>query len=604
MAGATMLAETKFTQLDWAVLVAYFLGITAFGLWISRRIRTSGGYFLGERRLGWWIMVGQAFGTGTHAENPVAQAGAVYQSGFATIWYQWKNMLITPFYWLLSPWYRRSERTTIGEIIEDRYGRGLAVLYTIFAISFFVFSMGVMLKGAAKVISIATGGEMISPNGVVVAMTVAFVFYSFVGGLRASAYTDFVQSFLIIALSFLLIPMGLSEAGGFEGLHRSLPESFFDVYNEASGIDAFTLAMLTLNGLVGITSQPHMLSMCATGRTERAGRIGQTYGSFVKRFCTIGWAFTGLVVAAILAQQGARLPDKELAFGYASRELLGPGLAGLMVACVLAANMSTCSNFMVNTGALFTRNLYREFWRRDATDRQLLWTGRISGLALTLLGVVFAMVVDQVLDGFMFTETIAAFVGIMFLGGILWKRANRAGALAATVAAFGVYYACDYLLTCRPLDGEAAKSLAVALGCFMDAARSGQAWDYLATGTLKIVYPWQAGPFGWAMLSGFAVFITVSLLTRPEDPERVERFFDNMRRSTDEEGLPEGHPKPLAADRGEDLILLDLPGWLTAARWKGFFRRYREDLVGFVLAWGAVGALVLMAWAVMQIGKP
>ena len=100
------------------------------------------------------------------------------------------------------------------------------------------------------------------------------------------------------------------------------------------------------------------------------------------------------------------------------------------------------------------------------------------------------------------------------------------------------------------------------------------------------------------------MFIGVSLLTRPEDPEQIERFFDNMRRSTDEEGLPEGHPKPLAADRGEDLILLDLPGWLTAERWRGFFRRYREDLVGFVLAWGAVGALVLIAWAVMQIGKP
>jgi hypothetical protein len=51
----------------------------------------------------------------------------------------------------------------------------------------------------------------------------------------------------------------------------------------------------------------------------------------------------------------------------------------------------------------------------------------------------------------------------------------------------------------------------------------------------------------------------------------------------------------LAAERGEDLILLDLPGWLTAERWRGFFRRYREDLVGFILAWVSVGFLVLVA---------
>ena len=100
---------------DLIVLIGYFVGITPYGLWISRRTRTSDRYFLGGRKLRWWTMMGQAFGSGTHAEMPVAQAGASFAGGFATIWYQWKNMLITPFYWLIAPWYRRSERTTIGD---------------------------------------------------------------------------------------------------------------------------------------------------------------------------------------------------------------------------------------------------------------------------------------------------------------------------------------------------------------------------------------------------------------------------------------------------------------------------------------------------------
>ena len=188
-----------------------------------------------------------------------------------------------------------------------------------------------MLKGAGKVISIATGGQMISPNGVVVAMTVAFIVYSVFGGLIASAYTDFVQGFLIIILSFMLIPMGLMAVGGFAGMRAQLPPHFFDLYNEKSGLDAFTIAMLAVNGVVGITAMPHMVSMCATGNTERSGRIGQTYGAFVKRFCTIGWAFTGLIVAAMIVRRGTPLADKELAFGFACRELLGPGLTGLIV---------------------------------------------------------------------------------------------------------------------------------------------------------------------------------------------------------------------------------------------------------------------------------
>ena len=79
-----------FTWLDSTVVVVNCIGITLFGLWISRKTRTSGGYFLGNRQLPWWIMIGQAFGTGTHAEGPVGQAGAPYAHGFATIWHRFK----------------------------------------------------------------------------------------------------------------------------------------------------------------------------------------------------------------------------------------------------------------------------------------------------------------------------------------------------------------------------------------------------------------------------------------------------------------------------------------------------------------------------------
>jgi Na+/proline symporter len=255
---------------------------------MARKTKTSDAYFRGERKFKWYIMIGQAFGVGTHAEMPVAQTGATFSQGFATIWYQWKNMLITPFYWLIAPFYRRSERTTVGEIIEDRYGANMGLVYSIFALCFFIFNMGV-----AKVISVASG-NLISPTMVVFVMTAAFIIYSFVGGLIAAAYTDFIQSFLIITLSIMLIPLGLREINGFSGMRAVLPEHFFDLFNKASGIDAFTIAMLAINGIVGITAQPHMISMCATGNTERAGRIGQTFGSMVKRLVTIGWALTGL----------------------------------------------------------------------------------------------------------------------------------------------------------------------------------------------------------------------------------------------------------------------------------------------------------------------
>jgi len=554
------------STIDYIVLFGYFISITAFGLWMARKTKTSDAYFRGERKFKWYIMIGQAFGVGTHAEMPVAQTGATFSNGFATIWYQWKNMLITPFYWLIAPFYRRSERTTVGEIIEDRYGSRMGLVYSLFAVSFFVFNMGVMLQGAAKVISVASG-NLIEPDMVVMVMTIAFIVYSFAGGLIAAAYTDFIQSFLIIILSVMLIPLGLREINGFEGMRSVLPDHFFDLFNSASGIDGFTIAMLAVNGIVGITAQPHMISMCATGDTERAGRIGQTFGSMVKRLVTIGWALTGLLVAALVIKTGVTLEDPEMAFGYACSVLLVPGLVGLMLAAIVAANMSACSNFMVNTGALFTKNFYNKYINPDATDKRLLWMGRYSGLGLSALAVLFALSIKNVLHAFLFTETLAAFMGIIFLGGLIWKRANRYGAAAALIVSVSVYYTANYF----------------------------------TAGELVLVYKWTPAPFGMAMASGFFIFWLVSKLTKAEKAEKIEAFFDNMRRKSDAKQPGKDGKKPLASDTGDDLILLDLPGWRHKSRWTGFFRRYREDLIGFLLSWVVVGALILLAWGILQL---
>src|SRR5688572_6470936 len=157
------------TTLDWAVIGVYFVVITGIGLYVGMRVRRSGEYFLGGRRFGPWIMIGQTFGVGTHAEMPVALAGAVYTSGFSAIWFQWKNLFATPFFWIMAPVFRRIRRTTMAEFTEDRYGPWMSAIYIVFAVCYFVINMGSMLAGAGKVISQATGGN-VAVNEIVVSM--------------------------------------------------------------------------------------------------------------------------------------------------------------------------------------------------------------------------------------------------------------------------------------------------------------------------------------------------------------------------------------------------------------------------------------------------
>ena len=183
-------------------------------------------------------------------------------------------------------------------------------------------------------------------------------------------------------------------------------------------------------------------------------------------------------------------------------------------------------------------------------------------------------------------------MGVIVVGGFLWRRANRFGAAAALAAAFLVYYGLNFLMT-HSSPSEPAKietdSIGNALAQLQAACSHGELWQFLGTRKLLLVYNWMAAPYGWATLAGFAALILVSLASHAEDPQRIERFFDNMRRTTDAQGLPDSQVKPLAAQHGQDLLLLDLLGWFTAGRWRGFFRRYREDVLGFVLAWGVVG---------------
>jgi Na+/proline symporter len=423
-----------------------------------------------------------------------------------------------------------------------------------------VFNMGAMLKGAGKLVAAATGGT-VTPNTVVLAMTGTFLVYSFFGGLIAAAYTDFVQSFFIIALSFLLIPLGLERVGGFTGIRETLTPEMLSMVTPGD-VGVFTIFMLTVNGLIGIVAQPHILASVGTGHDEYSCRMGMAAGNFVKRFCTIGWALSGVIVAAMLIQSGDILSDPEDAFGYATKELLFPGAVGLMIASVLAANMSTGSAFTVDGGALFTQNFYRRYITNSKPDRHYLNVGRFAGVTMTTLGVIFGLYVDSVLQAFLFTETIAAFMGISLFGAISWRRANRWGALASLVCSSLVFF-------------------------------------WLTWADFGVLLLWEAANFGIALLVGFAALVVVSLATAAESAERTTPFYARLDRATRLD--PDTQKEVAVEGEGNDLLFVHLFDLRLSEGLGAFYRRFRVDLNGLVLSFGVVAALIALAKGLLYL---
>lgn len=539
--------------IDWVVLIAYLLAMAGIGLYVGYKVKDTEHYFLGKRKFSKWLMIGQSFGIGTHAEMPVSLAGAVYTTGASAIWYQWKNLFATPFYWIMAPVFRRIRRTTLAEMSEDRYGPWMGGIYTAFALCFFTINTAAMLKGAGKVINQATGGEL-GVNTIVIGMTIIFILYSFVGGLVASAWTDFFQGFLIIALSFMLIPPGLALVGGMEGLRASLDPHQLSLATP-QGIGPWVIAVLTLNGLIGIMAQPHMLAAVGTGKDERACRVGMLAGNMVKRFCTVGWALVGLIVVVAVMQGHfgvAELEDPEDAFGLACRHLLFPGALGLLVASVMAANMSTSSAMMVDSGALFTQSFYRKV-AADKTDRHYLWVGRISGFLITMIGVVYALfLIERVLYSFLLTETLATYMGISFLGGIVWRRANRYGAIASLVTAMGANFLLYYL--------------------------RGDRLDH-----------WDPNVFLGSLAAGIVALVVVSLLTTPEPVASRQDFYDRLETPTD---MGEDPSQREVAEAGHQSILVNLLRPVAGAHGVSLARAYGEDIKGFAIGWAVAIGLV------------
>ena len=165
---------------------------------------------------------------------------------------------------------------------------------------------------------------------------------------------------------------------------------------------------------------------------------------------------------------------------------------------------------------------------------------------------------ESVLDAFMLTETAAALMGIMFMGGLLWRRANRHGAAASIVAAFAVYYAMNFLMTCKLPDGP-AKDLWPAVQHAYACGQHGTLVEFLGSGKLQLLAAWQGGPFGCAMLAGLLALSSSACSPRPEPAERIAGFFEKMVRSSDDPTLLATKSKVLAAELGEDMLLLDLP---------------------------------------------
>jgi Na+/proline symporter len=540
----------------WLVLAAYFAGMLLMGWWSKRGIHNQEGYLLGNRQFGSLMMVMHAFGAGTHPGNVAGVMSQAVVSGASSIWVSWMWLFGTPFYWIIAPVVRRMRCLTMADFFRERFGRSASVLYIIVAaVGMIIFLASVMLATTRTVQGVMgkalTDESEIWFYGVLFVTSAVFIIYSYWGGIIAAIRTDMIQGLMIIALSFIAIPVALGRVDGMSGVRATLAAqdgSFLSLFDPKE-FNLLTVLLLSINAPLTALAFPHLMSVCGAGRTEWEGRIGFTYGNILKRLCTIGWCVLGLCWMAYLLNTGSEI-HQDAAFGDSIRELLSPVLQGVMLACVMAAAMSSGDAVQVTVAGLFSQNIYRLYVNPNADEKQLVRVTRVIGVLIALSALVMAVLmrsnlVKAILDYF----NILSLVGISTAMGILWRRMNTAGMFCSTIMASATFLTSRYVLDC---------GRDVTIGA------------PIAVGVL-------AGVIG-------------SLLTKPPSRETIEKFFTKIY-------VPIGQEYRLELPLEE--AVPQSGRWFTSG---GLFivKPSRQSLVGFLVTLGICLACIPLMLVILK----
>ena len=634
---------------DYLVLFIYFSGMAAIGIWAMRQVKAQEDYFMGGRKFGKLFQTFAAFGAGTGSADPVNTARGTFANGMSGMWGVMYWLFVTPIYWISAVWYRRMRCLTLGDWFTERYeSKPMGVAYAIFGCFYYIVYGAMLFTAIGKVGVPLLGEELMGTKTeyvLVPLVAVIVMMYGVLGGITAAYWTDLIQGICIILLSILLIPFGLNEVvkrfgapgdswtDGFRVMHEQLPASTFEIVggSAASEFPLYAIITIVIMNMIGIVLTPHFIvTGGGSAKSEHDARVGLVTGNFIKRFCTIGWVITALIVLTLYGDNQALIGDADMAWGVATRELLGPlgiGLVGLMLACLLAALMSSVDCYMLVCSALVVRNIYVPYGNPNASEQECLRLGRVTGAIVVLGAVVVSVTMLDMFKQLELTWIVPMTFAALFWLGMYWRRATtKAGwitivfcllsffvlprAIPAVAPELRTHEA--YLAVNSPEGAAGGQSIYWTGGVKENEEEGG---DKIGQGSFRfdmVIYDKLLGldltqyrkaalktlEFPFKIIAPFLVMIVASLLTQPNSKKALDRLYVKMKTPVDPD--PEGDAREIDVsyarpDRFNDRKLF--PG----SNWE-FERPTKMDFWGFVGCFVICFAIIGVVLWVARIG--
>jgi sodium/proline symporter len=422
--------------LTFAVYLALMLGI---GYFAWRRTDNLSDFVLGGRRLGSWVAALSASASDMSGWLLLGLPGFAYLSGLESLWLAGGLLLGTWLNWRLVAARLReaSERAgnalTLPEYLANRFADDSGLIRSvsaIFILLFFLFYTSSGLVAGGKLFEAVFGLPYV---WAVAAGALTIILYTAFGGFLAVSWTDLVQG-LLMAAALVAVPLMALHGGTGQGDLARIPADLLDPFTDNQGQPLGWIAIVSLLAWgLGYFGQPHILARFKAVRSvqliPRARRIA------------VSWVALTLSAACLVGLSGIAsfnppLADPEKVFIHLVDLLFNPFIAGICLAAILAAIMSTADSQLLVASSAFTGDLYKTLLRRGARDRELVIVGRLAVLGIALLAFLLALdPQSQVLDlvAYAWAGFGAAF-GPAILLSLYWPGMTRWGALGGILA--------------------------------------------------------------------------------------------------------------------------------------------------------------------------
>ncbi len=502
--------------LDWFVVGVYFILVFGVAIWATMRERsgreTSQDYFLAGRDAGWFLVGGSLFASNIGSEHLVGLAGTGAASGVAVAQFEiLASLILLLLGWLFVPFYLASGVFTMPEFLQRRYSEGARwYLAVISIIGYVLTKISVTIAAGGIVFEALMGIDFWTGALVVVVVTGVYTIF---GGLRAVLYTDLLQMFVLIGGAIAVMFLGLNALGGWDALTEQVGPGFLSLWKPMSDPDFPWTGILFGAPILGVwywCTDQFIVQRVLAAHDQDHARRGTIFAGYLKILPLFIFVIPG-VIAYALAQQGRlELATPDQALPTLIGVLLPIGLRGLVVAGLLAALMSSLSSVFNSTSTLFTLDVYKKL-HPEASERRLVLVGRIATGALVGFGLLWIPFM-QLISGqlYQYLQSVQAYISppiaAVFLIGILWRRVNATGAMAALLTGFVLGMGRLVVEISQPAGGyEDAVASVPALGVFLS--------TYAGINFLHFAL--------FLFLICTAVLIGVSLLTPPPPEEKV-----------------------------------------------------------------------------------